>query len=163
MTTSPESEADALRRALKDSFPSTPITRAALEDRNSSWANYKSGDIVKQVESQSWDELEPASIEQHPTALTFAGDDGFAALLPAYLLYLLDHRAFNEVPFAVAVVLKRHSDPIGERLFSERIERLSAAQRVVVKRVIEFLRTREPMKAVMSEAFESYWSSLRGT
>ena len=159
MTLSPGSKADALRAALKESFPSQPITRTMLEERSAGWEDYKAGDLVQQLEGRSWAELEPAFIELHHSALRYAGHQAFGALLPAYLRHLLDHPAFNDIPFVVAAELKRYGDPTMVRIFDARIERLTAAQRAVVKRIIEFLTTREPMQAAMSAAFESYWRS----
>ena len=159
MTGSPGSEADALCAALNALFPPRPITRAMLEEPTAGWEDYKGGDLVQQLEGRSWDELEPAFIEQHHSALRYTGPEAFGALLPAYLRHLLQHRAFNDIPFVVAGELQRYGNPVNVGVFDARIERLTAAQRAVVKRIVAFLTTREPMQAAMSATFESYWRS----
>lgn len=150
-----------LRSALIESFPARSIERTDLEAPSERWGNYDEAEAWRaDVLGKSWPELTAAVLERHHGALRYAGNATFALLLPAYLLYLVEHRAFNEVPFTVAGELKRYGDRVNLRIFDDRVAQLTADQRSVIRDVVSSLTSREPMEAVMTAAFESYWKHL---
>lgn len=134
-----------------------------LIEPSAAWEDYRDGDLVEELAGRSWLELDHAFLDRHHSALRYAGPTGFAALLPAYLRRLVEEPAFNEIPFVVAGELKRYGDATIEKIFDERIARLEPNQREVVKRVLAYLTTREPMETAMSAAFDSYWCSYEET
>ena len=154
---------DALRAAMIAAFPPRPITKVMINEPSGRWWNYeKRNELEPELAGRMWTELDGQFIETHATALCCAGDETFGALLPAYLAYLLEHDAYNEVPFHVARQLTFDGDdPVDTRIFQARIALLGSEQRVVIARVMEQLSMRPPMESVMTAALET-WKNLPG-
>lgn len=151
-----------VRAALIAAFPPRPITREMIEEPTSRWWNSEDGDAMKpRLEGRRWTELDKAFIESFPAVMRYAGTETYAAVLPAYLAYLLDFEGYNEVPFVVAGQLSRKDDAVDQRIFDARIAPLSAEQRALVTQVIQLLTTRPPMEEVMKVALKT-WQSLPG-
>ena len=147
-----------LRAALLEVFPPEPIAAEVLANPGEGWQAHESSQAFEAgVVGQAWDGLSAEFLAAHPDALIFLGDAAFIAVVPAYLLYLVENEAYNEVPFAVGVVLTRKPDPLQQATFDSRISRLTDRQRGVVKRIIQALIPCAPMEDVMAEAFGSYW------
>jgi len=131
-----------------------------LEEASGRWWNYKAADALRShVEGRVWTDLDAPFVEAHASALISAGTATYVALLPAYLVYLLEHDAYNEVPFFVAGELTRTDDPVDERIFAARLAALGAEQRSIVRKVIELLTMRAPMERAMRAALAT-WRNL---
>lgn len=146
---------EALRAALIAAFPAEPLARDLLDEPT----NYEERAELAPLAGRTWRDIEPGFLVRHASLLVYASAAQYRALLPAYLLYLLDHDAFNEVPFQVARQLTRKDDPVDQQIFDRRIAGLGTDQRGVVRRVIAHLATKEPMQEAMSRAVPS-WQRL---
>lgn len=154
-------ETTELRDSLLAAFAPQPITREILADPGGAWEQWSGAtEFESRVMGKPWTAIDHSTIETYPEAIGLAGVRGFGALLPAYLLYLLHREADNEVPVHTAGVLTRGRRKLGQKLFDDSIGALTDVQRGVVKRVLEALSRREPMKNAMKEALRSYWREL---
>jgi uncharacterized protein DUF6714 len=144
-----------LRASLLAAFPAAPLSKELLAEPT----NYEEHHELATLAGTTWRDITTAFLVRHASLLVYASPSQYRALLPAYLLYLVEHDAFNEVPFQVARQLTRKDDPTDQQIFDRRIAGLDAAQRAVVRRVIEHLATKEPMQEPMSRALAS-WQQL---
>ena len=147
-------DAHGFRDALIAAFPPAPIARATIDAGR--WEPYSRRDELPLFEDRSWLELEPSLLERHQALLTYAGDELYRALLPAYLLFLIEIDDPGAVPFHVAGQLSRHDDRVDQQIFDERTRPMTSAQRTVVRRVIEHLATRASMHEPMTVALRSW-------
>jgi len=153
---------DDLRAALIAAFPAEPITRDTIDEPLANWDVYEEAGELSMLEGKTWLELDAAVVEHHDVLMPYAGNALFRATLPAYLLYLVEHPAYNEVPFHVGGQLSRADDPTDLKTIDRRVAPLTAGQRAAVRRVIGYLTTREPMKEVMARALETWDRVLAG-
>ena len=145
-----------LRAALIAAFPPAPITRETILAPDARWDHYDERDDLPLLEGRSWPELAPEVLERHSALLTHAGGALYRAVLPAYLMFLAEHDVHTALPFHVTGQLTRKDDPVDQQIFDERVGPMTARQRAVVRRAVEFLATREPMREAMAVALRSW-------
>lgn len=145
-----------LRTALIAAFPPEPITRATIATPDAHWSTYEARDDLPLLEGKSWTELEPQSLEQHETLLLHAGGALYRAILPAYLLLLVEHEVHTALPFHVAGQVTRGDHKMEQEIFDEHVGPMTAEQRAVVRRAIAHLARHPLMKDVMTVAFRSW-------
>lgn len=151
-----------LRAALIAAFPAVAITREAIDDPLAHWDVYEETGDLGMLEGKTWLQLEPALIEHHAVLPVYAGDALFRAVLPAYLLHVLEHDADSEVPYHVAGSLTRKDDSTRWKVFDRRVAPLTVAQRAAVHRVLKLRAAREPARRIMTAALETWDQLLAG-
>ena len=104
----------------------------------------------------TWQSLDKDFLEFHENALIYLGDTAFSALLPAYLLYLIDNDDYGGIQYCVAIVLTQKDDPLQLKTFKQRIKELTDLQQTVVKNILVYL-AQGHRKNIMTTALESYW------
>jgi hypothetical protein len=148
--------APELRAALVAAFPPTPITRAAIHTPDARWSNYENRDALALLVGAAWTELAPEVLERHDTLLVHAGGELFRAVLPGYLALLAEREYHTALPFFVAGQLTRKDSAVDRKIFDERVEPMTPAQRAAVRSAIAFLAARAPMQDSMSAASRSW-------
>lgn len=149
---------DELRAALIETFPARPLVRELLQEPSSRWQNYDRGDAaVVQLEGRVWTALDRSFIEAFPELLIFAGNECFGAVLPAYLVYLLELDGYGEPLYAIANQLTRKDDdPVDQRIFDARVAAMSERQRAIVTKIVEHLAGRPSMTSVMTPVLATW-------
>src|SRR5262245_56984014 len=128
-----------LRAALIAAFPPAPITRETIHTADARWAGYDERADLVLLEGKSWSELAPEILEHHAGLLIRAGGALYRAILPAYLLVLVEHEYHTSLPFAVVSQLARRDSNVDREIFDERVGPMTAEQRAVVRRAIAIL------------------------
>ncbi|HLL22407.1 MAG TPA: DUF6714 family protein [Kofleriaceae bacterium] len=149
--TSPE-----LRAALIAAFPPLPITRATIHSADARWAGYEERDALHLIEGQQWIELTPEIIERHAALLVHAGAALYRAILPAYLLVVIEHEYATSLPFHVVSELTCTDSNVDREIFRERVGPLTPEQRDVVRRAIAMLMEQSLLREVASAAIRSW-------
>lgn len=145
-----------LRAALIAAFPPTPITRETIHTADARWAGYDERDDLALLEGKSWLELAPEILEHHAGLLVRAGGALYRAILPAYLLELVEHESYTSLPFAVVSQLTRKDSNVDREIFDERVGPMAAEQRDVVRRAIAILARQATLRDVISAALRSW-------
>ena len=145
-----------LRAALIAAFPPLPITRATIHTADARWASYEERDALPLLEGKSWGELAPEILESHAALLVHAGGALYRAILPAYLLVLVEHEYSTILPFHVVSQLTRKDSNVDREIFDERVGPMTAEQRDVVRRAIAILAEQALLREVASVAIRSW-------
>jgi hypothetical protein len=149
-----------LEARLESAFPPVTIDRAIIDEPTAIWDVYEDYSDLVAFEGKSWRELPAELLYRHSTLPLWAGDALWRATLPGYLWRLLHQRKrFNDLPFQLAGELTRSGGPPAISKFDRRIAVFSARQRGVIRDVLAFLATVEPMKDAMSRALAT-WNNL---
>lgn len=80
----------------------------------------------------------------------------YRAILPAYLLVLVEHEYHTSLPFAVVSQLARKDSNVDREIFDERVGPMTAEQRAVVRRAIAILARQATLRDVISAALRSW-------
>lgn len=128
-----------IRAAMLAAFPPAPITLAMIQPADARWDRYEERDHLPLLQATSWLEIAPDALEKHAALLVYAGGELFRAVLPAYLLLLVESEYTTSLPFAVANQLARKESPFAQEIFEERVGPMTAQQRDVVRGVIATL------------------------
>ena len=145
-----------LRAALIAAFPPAPITRETIHTADARWAGYDERAELVLIEGKSWSDLAPEILEHHAGLLIHAGGALYRAILPAYLLVLIEHESYTSLPFAVVSQLAREDSNVDREIFDQRVGPMTAEQRVVVRRAIEILARQTILRDVISAALRSW-------
>jgi len=146
-----------LRAELINAFPPQVITKEIMKDRQGAWEEYDNTSHFESVViNGTWQTLDKDFLELHDNSLVYLGDTAFRALLPAYLLYLIDNDDYSGVQYSVAIVLTKKDNPLQLKTFKQRINELSEAQRTVVKDILGYL-AQGHRQDIMTTALESDW------
>jgi hypothetical protein len=145
-----------LRAALIAAFPPAPITRETIHTADARWAGYDERAELVLIEGKSWPDLAPEILEHHAGLLIRAGGALYRAILPAYLLVLIEHESYTSLPFAVVSQLAREDSNVDREIFDQRVGPMTAEQRVVVRRAIEILARQTILRDVISAALRSW-------
>ncbi|MEO8840998.1 MAG: hypothetical protein ABI704_05465 [Kofleriaceae bacterium] len=137
-------------------FPPAPITFATIQPADARWARYEERDDLALVEATSWLEIAPNVLEQHAALLVYAGGELFRAILPAYLLLLVEHEYATSLAFAVANQLARKDSPFAQEIFEERVGPMTSEQRDVVRGAIAILAEQRLLRDAFSDALRSW-------
>jgi hypothetical protein len=145
-----------VRAALIAAFPPAPITRETIHTADARWAGYDERAELVLLEGKSWPELAPEILEHHAGLLIHAGGELYRAILPAYLLVLVEHEYRTSLPFAVVSQLARKDSNVDREIFDERVGPMTAEQRAVVRRAIAILARQATLRDVTSAALRSW-------
>ena len=145
-----------LRAALIAAFPPTPIARETIHTADAGWARYEERDALALLEDKSWPEFAVEILERHEALLIHAGATLFRAILPAYLLRLVEHEYSTILPFHVVSQLTRKDSNVDREVFDERVGPMTADQRDVVRRAIVLLEKQLLLREVASTALRSW-------
>lgn len=145
-----------LGAALVAGFPPTPITHATIYTADARWTGYEERDALPLIEGRSWVELTPEILEHHSALLVHAGGALYRAVLPAYLLRLVEHEYSTILPFHVLSQLTRKDSPVDRVIFEERVGPMTAEQREVVRRAIVIVAKQALLREVASAAIRSW-------
>jgi hypothetical protein len=145
-----------LRAALTAAFPPMPITRATIHTADARWAGYEECDALSLIEGKSWIELAPEILESHAALLVYAGGALYRAILPAYLLVIVEHEYSTSLPFHVVSELTCTDSNVDREIFNERVGPMTAEQRDVVRRAIAMFAEQPLLCEVASVAIRSW-------
>ncbi|MCW5807253.1 MAG: hypothetical protein KIT31_33165 [Deltaproteobacteria bacterium] len=145
-----------LRTALVAAFPPAPITRDMIHAADASWARYEDRDVLPLLEGKSWLELAPNILERHEALLIHTGAALYQAILPAYLLRLIEREHATIGAFHVVSQLTRGDNSVARELFDTRVGTMTPAQRDVVRRAITILAQQPLLREVASDALRSW-------
>lgn len=145
-----------LRAALIAAFPPLAITRATIHTADARWADYEERDALPLIEGKSWVELDPEILERHAALLVHAGGALYRAVLPAYLLVIVEHEYSISLPFHVARQLACTDSNIDREIFNERVGPMTVEQRDVVRRAIAMFAEQPLLREVGSVAIRSW-------
>jgi hypothetical protein len=137
-------------------FPPMPITRATIHTTGALWADYEERDALPLIEGKSWVDLAPEILERHAALLVYAGGALYRAILPAYLLAIVEHEYSTGLPFHVARQLTYTDSNLDREIFNERVGPMTAEQRDVVRRAIAMFAEQPLLREVGSAAIR-YW------
>jgi hypothetical protein len=149
----------SLQSRLRAAFPSEPIAAA---DAFTSWgATYLDAEpYAAYLDGKSWDQLDRGYLAQRWDALGFLSTRQLAAVLPAYLLEMLEH-PYSSLPGMVASVLTEPSKErkgLGKRRFSALVEALAEPQRVAIASVLQQFVLEHPDEESVRFALDRFWS-----
>jgi hypothetical protein len=152
----------SLRARLRDAFPSEPIAAA---DAFASWgATYLDAEpYAAYLDGKTWDQLDRGYLAQRWDALGFLSTRQLAAVLPAYLLEMLEH-PYSNLPGMVASVLTQPSKErkgLGSRRFTALVEALAEPQRVAIASALQQFVLEHPDEESVRVALESFWNGER--
>jgi len=145
-----------LRTALIAAFPPLPITRVTIHTADARWARYEERDALPLIEGKSWVDLTPEILERHAALLVYAGGALYRAILPAYLLRLVEHEYSTSLPFHVVSQLTPKDSNVDREIFEERVGPMTAKQRDVVRRAIAIVAEQALLHEVASVAIRSW-------
>ena len=151
----------SLHAQLRAAFPNEPIAAA---DAFTPWgATYLDAEpYAAHLDGKTWEQLDRAYLAQRWDALGFLGTRQLAAVLPAYLLEMLEH-PYTNLPGMVASVLTAPSKErkgLGKQRFAALLEALAAPQRAVIASALrQFAREHSDEDAVRI-ALESSWDGF---
>jgi hypothetical protein len=145
-----------LRAALIAAFPPTPITQATIHTPDARWAGYDERDELSRIETTSWLAVAPEVLEHHAALLVHAGAALYRAILPAYLLLLVENEYSTALPFHVATQLSRKDSSVDRDIFDERVAPMTAEQRDIVRSAIAIIARQPLLHDVMSLAIRSW-------
>jgi hypothetical protein len=145
-----------LRAALIAAFPPLPITRATIHTADARWADYEERDALPLIEGKSWVELAPEILERHAALLVYAGGALYRAIVPAYLLVIVEHEYSTSLPFHVVSELTCTDSNVDREIFNERVGPMTAEQRDVVRRAIAIFAEQALLREVASVAIRSW-------
>lgn len=145
-----------LRAALVAAFPPAPIARATIYTADARWDGYEERDDLPLIEGKSWVELTPEVLERHAGLLVHTGGALYRAILPAYLLLLVEHEYSTILPFHVVSQLTPMDSNFDRELFKERVGPMTTEQRDVVRRAIAIVAEQELLREVASDAIRSW-------
>lgn len=145
-----------LRAALIAAFPPLPITHATIHTADARWASYEERDALPLIEGKSWVELEREILERHAALLVYAGGALYRAILPAYLLVIVEHEYYTSLPFHVGRQLTYTDSNVDREIFNERVGPMTAEQRDVVRHAIAMFAEQVLLREVGSIALRSW-------
>ena len=145
-----------IRAALVAAFPPAPITRATIYTADSRWDAYEGRDDLPLIESKSWVDLTPEILERHAGLLVHTGGALYRAILPAYLLLLVEHEYSTILPFHVVSQLTHMDSNFDRAIFKARVDPMTTEQREVVRRAIAIIAEQELLRDVASDAIRSW-------
>ena len=147
-----------LTARLQAAFPCEPIAAAGAF---TSWgATYLDAEpYAAHLDGKSWEELDRAYLAQRWDALGFLSTRQLVAVLPAYLLSMLEH-PFSNLPGMVASVLTEPSKErkgLGKRRFAALVEALAEPQRAAIASALRQFTLEHPGEDSVRVALESFW------
>jgi hypothetical protein len=145
-----------LHAALLAAFPPSPIARATIHTTDARWAGYEERDALPLIEGKSWVDLTPELLERHAALLVHTGGALYRAILPAYLLQLVEHEYSTSLPFHVMSQLTRKDSNVDREIFEERVGPMTAKQRDVVRRAIAIVAEQALLHEVAAVAIRSW-------
>jgi len=157
---------DALVTAVWAAFPARLLDEALFAEPNPGWRAYLDGAAFEAaVVGRSWPELDRRLLERHHDVLGHAGPALFVAVLPAYLVALIEtSEPYQALPLYLLGALTRRDEPRRRREFDQRVAGLADGQRALVARVLEALLTRKSHQFYRGEltgALERHWRVRR--
>lgn len=146
-----------LEAQLRSAFPSEPI---AADDAFTSWgATYLEAEpYAAHLNNKTWEQLDRAYLAQRWDALAFLSTRQLAAVLPAYLLKMLE-QPYSNLPGMVASVLTRPSEEdkgLGKRRFTALVETLAPPQRAAIAAALQQFVREHPDEESVRAALESW-------
>jgi hypothetical protein len=137
--------APELRVALVTAFPPTPIARETIYTADAGWNDYTPRDDLSLLEGKSWVDLTPEILERHATLLTHAGGALYRAILPAFLLQLVEQAECHSVLRYTVVGQLTHMEysDFARAVFLERISPMTVEQRDVVRSALAIVAEQE--------------------
>jgi hypothetical protein len=154
------SQYSQVRDQLRAAFSSDPIVS---EGAFASWGNtyLDARPYADQLEGKAWDELDQDYLATRADALGFLSTRQLIAVLPAYLLLMLERPA-SDVPGMLMLILpkpdkQRKERGLGKRRFTELVEALTAAQRAAIASVLRQFAEEHPEDDSARIPLESYW------
>jgi hypothetical protein len=127
-----------LQQQIADAFPPTKLVASTFAGPHDVWTSYpERNEFEAATDGRTWGDLDGAFVEAHFMALGWMTPSLFAALLPAYLLALVEGQSQNELPDFVLSQLTRREGH--EAAYDARVAQLTEQQRAAVAAVLETL------------------------
>lgn len=116
---------------------------------------------AEQLDGKAWDELDGDYLAVRADALGFLSTRQLVAVLPAYLMLMLERPA-SDVPGMLMLILpkpdKQHKGRgLGKRRFTELVEALTATQRAAVATALRQFAAEHPEDDSARIPLESFW------
>lgn len=147
-----------LLEQLRAAFPSEPIRAAgAFTDWGMTYLDVEP--YSGHLDGKTWEQLDRAYLAQRWDALGFLSTRQMVAVLPAYLLEILEH-PYSNLPAMIATVLIKPSKKrkgLGKRRFTALIEALAEPQRVAIASALRQFALEHPDEEPVQVALESFW------
>jgi hypothetical protein len=143
---------------LRAAFPRDPIVAAGAF---ASWgATYLDAvPYAEQLDGKSWDQLDRDYLAVRADALGFLSTRQLVAVLPVYLMLMLERPA-SDVPGMLMLILtkpdKQHKG-LGKRRFTELVEALTATQRTAIAAALRQFAAEHPEDDAARRPLESFW------
>ncbi|HEU0034411.1 MAG TPA: DUF6714 family protein [Kofleriaceae bacterium] len=146
---------------LRAAFPRVPIdmTRAFVPYGAT---YFEVEPFTAAVAGKPWDELDRSYLATRWDALGFLNPAALAAVLPAYLVEMLDH-PYSNLPGMVASVLTRPSKArkgLGMARFTALVEALDESQRIAVASALQQFALEHADESAVREALDSFWDGF---
>lgn len=144
---------------LRAAFPREPIAAA---DAFASWGMtyLDARPYIEQLEGKTWDTLDQDYLAVRWDALGFLSTRQLVAVLPAYLMLMLE-RPTSDVPGMLKLILtkpdKQHRTGLGKRRFTELVEALTATQRTAIASALQQFAAEHPEEDASRIPLESLW------
>jgi hypothetical protein len=145
---------------LRAAFPRDPIVAAGAF---ASWgATYLDAvPYAEQLDGKPWDELDRDYLAVRADALGFLSTRQLAAVLPAYLMLMLE-RPTSDVPGMLMLILpkpdkQRKGLGLGKRRFTQLVEALTPTQRTAIASALRQFAAEHPEDDSARIPLESFW------
>jgi hypothetical protein len=149
-----------IRDQLSAAFPRDPIVAAGAF---ASWgATYlDAAPCAEQLDGKAWDDLDQDYLALRADALGFLSTRQLIAVLPAYLMLMLEPPA-SDVPGMLMLILpkpdkQRKERGLGKRRLTELVEALTAMQRTAIASALRQFAEEHPEDNSARIPLESYW------
>jgi len=143
---------------LRAAFPCDPIVAAGAFA--SSGATYLDAvPYAKHLDGRPWDDLDRDYLAVRADALGFLSTRQLAAVLPAYLVLMLE-RPTSDVPGMLMLILRKPDKQrkgLGKRRFTELVEALTPTQRTAIASALRQFAMEHPEDDSASVPLESSW------
>jgi len=158
-------EDETVLEQIRAAFPSFEISS---DDAFTSWGRtYLDGDEYRAaLKGKHWDQLDTTYIALRSDALGFLSTRTLVAVLPAYLIALIEHGTASQVPGMLTLVLappnRETDDGLGKKRFGEFIEAMTGPQRAAVAAALLRFGERYPGTLVgdaARAAFDGHWKA----
>ena len=147
-----------LQDQLRAAFPGDPIVAAGAF---ASWgATYLDAvPYAEQLDGKPWEELDRDYLAVRADALGFLSTRQLVAVLPAYLMSMLE-RPTSDVPGMLMLILTKPDKQrkgLGKRRFTELVEALTATQRTAIASALRQYAAEHPEDDAARIPLESFW------
>jgi hypothetical protein len=164
-----KTEHDALREQIHTAFPKEPIkSGGAFEQWGTTYTD--AALYMKQIDGKSWDQLDREYIVRRSDALGFIGTDHLIAVLPVYLLALVEQGIWSPAAGMLTLILTkplpRKDTGLGAARFNALVEALTTAQHIAVACTLRAFADEDPdgsLGQAARAALANYWNTYLPT